>query len=127
MNVGKLASERLIPHDELPDVDELRERVPLLDNDLLGPLDPRRVLVIARRQPHREGGCENVERLLDERARVGLEGAQQRHVDLQDDLRRRVVDLDEAADVHVRALLGLRVLTLQVVPAKLDELFAVLH
>eukprot|EP00966_Prymnesium_polylepis_P313580 7245898-Prymnesium_polylepis.1 len=89
--------ERGVAHDELPDVDELRQRVALLDNDLLGPLDPRGVLMVSGGQPLGERGREDVERLLDEGARVRLEGAQQRDVDLQDDLGRRVVDLDEAA------------------------------
>jgi hypothetical protein len=83
--------------------------------------------MVACRQPLRQRRREDVERLLDQRARVGLEGAQQRDVDLQDDLGWRVVHLDEAADVDIGALLRLHVVGLEVVPRELDELLPVLH
>lgn len=52
-------------HYELPDVNELWEGVALLHDNLLGPLDPRWVLVIARGQPPRQRGSQYVERLTE--------------------------------------------------------------
>ena len=42
-----------VAYDKLPDVNELRQRMALFDNDFLRPLDPRRVLMVARGKPLR--------------------------------------------------------------------------
>ena len=62
--------------------------------------------MITSREPQRQRGGENVERLLDEGPRVGLKCAKERHVDLQDDFG-ACHRPDEAANVDVGALLGL--------------------
>ena len=41
---------RLVRHDQVPDVDQVRQRVPFLDENLLRVSDPDRVLVVALRQ-----------------------------------------------------------------------------
>mmetsp|Transcript_24099 Transcript_24099/g.81247 ORF Transcript_24099/g.81247 Transcript_24099/m.81247 type:complete len:315 (+) Transcript_24099:1440-2384(+) len=92
-----------VAHDELPHVDELRQRVALLVHDLLGPFYG--LYKVRRGQPLRERGHEDVQRDLDELARLRLEGAEEGDVDLQDDLRRRLVRGYEAADVDIGPLL----------------------
>eukprot|EP00959_Pyramimonas_sp_CCMP1952_P437494 9159893-Pyramimonas_sp.AAC.1 len=70
----------------------------------------------AAREPHRI--CRTIFVTNDSRKRSSH---------LQDDLLRRLVGVEEGAHVDEGPLLAAGVLALEVVPAKLDQLLAVLH
>jgi len=83
------------------------------------------ILNVRKNYAFLESRGKDVEGLTDEGTGLGLERAQEGHIDLQYDLGRRFVGLDEATDQYVRGLLAGRVLALEVAPRKLYKLLSV--
>ena len=65
--------QALVVDEDLPDVGKLAQGVPLLEQDLLGPLDGSHKFLVL--QPLSQRRRQNVERLAHEGARLGLVGA----------------------------------------------------
>eukprot|EP00968_Pinguiococcus_pyrenoidosus_P010807 scaffold870_cov268-Pinguiococcus_pyrenoidosus.AAC.9 len=115
--------ERGMPGNQVPHMDELRQRVAILVHNF--PRPPEALVEVVGVQPVLQGGNQDVQGRSHEATIIWLERPQERDVHLQDDLRRGLVHRDEATDIHIGPLLAEAVVSLQVVPGKLDELPAV--
>jgi len=102
-----------VPHEKVPNVDEMRERVPLLYDDLFRVANPDGILVLGRGQSLWQRRSQDVEGLLKQRPALWLECPEKCNVDLENNLVGSVIGLDEAAHIDICPVLRCAVLALQ--------------
>mmetsp|Transcript_6400 Transcript_6400/g.25864 ORF Transcript_6400/g.25864 Transcript_6400/m.25864 type:complete len:423 (-) Transcript_6400:5767-7035(-) len=89
----RLVEQVRVADDQLPNVDQMRHAMALLNENFLGVADPYREAVFAAGKPPRQRRGEHIERLAHQRASLRLARPQKSHKDLQDDLLWRLVHL----------------------------------